>query len=237
MLTQDQINASIDALRPAPAEESLLQVTVRAVHWLLGTIEDEHRAIADTRALCGRIISGDEPTDDAWRANIVALDRALDLARFLALDLALDLARVLARFRDRDLAIAIALARALDLALDLDLALARATARLLGDRLVPIPLLYAEILGRIDAGSGALDMGVYHRCETTHCLAGWANTLHPLGAALEHALGPWLAGAVIFLRSTGAVPDFFASNEDAMASMRAAAREELLDINQGATHD
>ena len=66
----------------------------------------------------------------------------------------------------------------------------------------------------------ALDMNTWHTCKTTHCRAGWAIALAgEAGAALEAALGPSVAGALIYHASTGMVPDFYASNEDAMADI------------------
>lgn len=91
---------------------------------------------------------------------------------------------------------------------------------------IPVPVvpdLDAAILAAIDAG-GALDMREWHTCETTHCRAGWAITLGgEQGAALEKLCGAWLAGALIYQRSAGYVPDFLASDDDALADMRSRA--------------
>jgi len=85
--------------------------------------------------------------------------------------------------------------------------------------LEPLPGLDASILAAIELG-GSLDMRHWHTCDTTHCLAGFAVTLHPRGRALEEVFGSRLAGSAIYLVSTGAIPDFFASDEDALASIR-----------------
>jgi hypothetical protein len=82
-----------------------------------------------------------------------------------------------------------------------------------------------KILAEIEAG-GTLEMGRWHdsACATTHCRAGWA--IHLAGAAgyeLERRHGPEGAGALIYERSTGRRPDFFASTEDALADIRACA--------------
>ena len=83
-----------------------------------------------------------------------------------------------------------------------------------------------RVLAAVQAPGNSLDMNFYHYCETTHCRAGWQIVLHPAGRELEAALGSWLAGAVISLASTGEVPDFFASDEDAMEDIeRCAAKE------------
>ncbi len=72
---------------------------------------------------------------------------------------------------------------------------------------------------------GALNMGQWH-CGSTHCRSGWAITLagRP-GASLERLLGPALAGALIYHRSTGHIPNFYADNETARADIVARADE------------
>ncbi len=83
--------------------------------------------------------------------------------------------------------------------------------------------LDAKILTAIDNG-GALNMATWHTCETTHCRAGWAIHLAgEAGKVLESLLGPRAAGALIYNASTGRVPDFFASDGDALADIRACA--------------
>src|SRR4029077_7313376 len=86
-----------------------------------------------------------------------------------------------------------------------------------------IPDIDAPILRAIEAG-GELDMGSWHVCETTHCRAGWAVHLTgEKGRALERKLGPAGAGAFIYWRSTGRVPNFYATDEDALADIVACA--------------
>lgn len=63
---------------------------------------------------------------------------------------------------------------------------------------------------------GALEMGIWHTCDTTHCRAGWAVVLHPQGKLLESIYGTNAAAALIYNACGGFVPDFYASNEDAM---------------------
>ena len=197
MMTPDQIRLSVDALQPAPAHESMDQVAVRVAHWLLTLVEDEHEAIAMTASLYKRAVAGDMPIAAEWEANESALALDLALARALALDLDLDL--------------------------DLDLALARALfddalIRILGPRLQPMPDLHLLIADAVDSGS--LDMSAWHSCETQHCRAGWANTIHPLGLEVERLFGPEWAGRVIYKVSTGMIPDFFASTSAALADIR-----------------
>ena len=79
----------------------------------------------------------------------------------------------------------------------------------------------AAILAAVESG-GKLNMSDWHKCETTHCRAGWAITLAGApGAELEKAVGPAVAGALIYAasRPTLPVPNFYASDKDAMASI------------------
>jgi uncharacterized protein YjbI with pentapeptide repeats len=85
-----------------------------------------------------------------------------------------------------------------------------------------VPDLDAQILARVDADTAALEMGAWHTCDTTHCRAGWAIHLAgEAGAALESKYGAPIAGALIYHASTGRIPNFYASNEAALADMRA----------------
>jgi hypothetical protein len=100
----------------------------------------------------------------------------------------------------------------------------------------PIPTvddIDRRILAAIEAG-GTLDMCAWHTCGTTHCRAGWA--IHLAGDAgyeLEKAVGPSAAGALIYAASRPgmAVPDFYASSEDALRDIRerALAKDPQLD--------
>ena len=87
----------------------------------------------------------------------------------------------------------------------------------------------ARILRAIESGDGDLYMGAWHggidgSCGTTHCRAGWAVALAgKRGAALEASLGTQVAGAFIYHKATGRIPDFFASDEDALADIVAGA--------------
>lgn len=70
---------------------------------------------------------------------------------------------------------------------------------------------------------GALDMETWHSCETTHCRAGWVVQLAgAAGRVLEGVYGTNAAAALIYYASDPAmkqVPNWFASNEDALADM------------------
>ena len=91
-----------------------------------------------------------------------------------------------------------------------------------------IERLHSKILAAIESG-GALEMGTWHTCETTHCRAGWAiHIAGEFGRGLEWALGSGAAAALLFAVAypNQRVPDFYSSNEDAMADIRRCAAEE-----------
>lgn len=84
-----------------------------------------------------------------------------------------------------------------------------------------VPNIDAAILAEIEAG-GVLDMSAWH-CGTRHCRAGWAVVLAgPEGLALESRLGTNVAAALIYTASRPGqrVPDWYASNDEAMADIR-----------------
>ena len=86
----------------------------------------------------------------------------------------------------------------------------------------------AKILEAVEADGNKLDMGSWHYCETTHCRAGWAIHLcGEAGYALEKAVGSSAAGALIYAKSRPhkPVPNFTASDEAALADLRACAAE------------
>jgi hypothetical protein len=60
---------------------------------------------------------------------------------------------------------------------------------------------------------GALDMGSWHTCETTHCLAGWAIQLSgAAGRIFEATTSPSVAGSILMPSASHL---FFAGNEEA----------------------
>jgi hypothetical protein len=83
---------------------------------------------------------------------------------------------------------------------------------------VPIvPALDKQICEIVSTGQGQLDMGAWHRCETTHCRAGWAIHLAgDAGRELELKYGSERAGGFIYRASTGRWPNFFADNDVAL---------------------
>ena len=102
-------------------------------------------------------------------------------------------------------------------------------ANLRGAAFLAVPQLHQKMLSAIQSG-GVLEMGNWHTCETTHCRAGWAVHLAgPVGYFLEAQVGSAAAGALITHASCPwmeRVPDFYASNEDALADIRACAERE-----------
>ncbi len=70
----------------------------------------------------------------------------------------------------------------------------------------------------------ALDMGHWHKCETTHCRAGWV--VHLAGAEgykLEEKVGTAVAAGLIYRESDPkikAFPAFYCDNAAALADMK-----------------
>jgi len=93
----------------------------------------------------------------------------------------------------------------------------------------------AAILAAIETPGCGLEMNNWHTCKTTHCRAGWAIHLAgEKGYELEKRVSPVTAGALIYAvsRPGKRVPDFYASNEDALADLRqCAAKSQNLDIS------
>jgi len=77
---------------------------------------------------------------------------------------------------------------------------------------------------------GALYMGAWHKCETTHCRAGWVVTLAgEAGRKLESETSTLFAATQIYKASSPIrvfPPRFFESNAQAMADMQRCADEE-----------
>jgi hypothetical protein len=104
-----------------------------------------------------------------------------------------------------------------------------------------IPNIDASLLKSIEdnkaAGTNGLEMGDWHGgkcdetnwCNTTHCRAGYAICLAgKAGFDLERKHGAEIAGRMIYAvsRPDKPLPDFFASNEVAMADIIANAKED-----------
>ena len=87
--------------------------------------------------------------------------------------------------------------------------------------------LHRKVLASINDG-GRLEMSQWHgeggACGTTHCRAGW-YVFHAgaPGRVLEVCMGTPAAAALIYLvscKDAGPTPDFYASNEEALADIK-----------------
>ena len=87
---------------------------------------------------------------------------------------------------------------------------------------------YTKLLAVISNGEGKLEMANWHSCKTTHCVGGWLCELTPGGKELEKKWDTQLAATFILRNSRpdAPLPNFTASNEAAMAFIRARAKEE-----------
>jgi len=85
-----------------------------------------------------------------------------------------------------------------------------------------------KILDAVMAAGCSLNMDNWHTCATTHCRAGWAVHLagEP-GRRLEQRYGSGVAGSLIYAKSRPdkPIPDFYATNEAAMADIVKCAAE------------
>ena len=98
----------------------------------------------------------------------------------------------------------------------------------IGNDIPTVPNIDAAILSAVTKEGQSLQMNTWHTCKTTHCRAGWAIVLagEP-GRELEKKIGSANAGTLIYLASRPGknVPDFYATNEEAMADLIACAAE------------
>ena len=172
-----------------------------------------------TKELLKRKISGENPSFDEWRANAIA--NAIPNVNVNANAIAIAIPNVNAI--DRAYGATIAYDAAYAYGRDSDAAV-KYILSLLGDYVPPINNLDAMILDAVKGPHCNLVMDDFHSCKTTHCRAGWAMTISTVGDKLEEYFGPWMAGALIYQKSTGAIPDFFETDDNAMKSMRFAAR-------------
>ena len=98
--------------------------------------------------------------------------------------------------------------------------------------ILPMDKPYTNLLAAIRDDTTLFDMGRWHQkhgCKTAHCEAGWLVHLHPQGYALEEALNSTEAAATVIVRVSrpnAPLPNFYATNEQAMAFIEARAEEE-----------
>lgn len=93
------------------------------------------------------------------------------------------------------------------------------------DKVPVIPEIHRTLASVFEDPNKTLDMSGWHyNCNTTHCRAGWITTLAGhAGAVLELMIGPNAAAALIYAKSDPEleqIPDWFASDEDAMADIK-----------------
>ena len=93
-----------------------------------------------------------------------------------------------------------------------------------------VPVLknpYTAVRDAIKKEGCALNMKTWHTCETTHCLGGWIVTLAK-ATALEKTFDTEGAARLILRNSRpeAPLPNFYASDDAAMAFIEARAAEE-----------
>ncbi len=101
-----------------------------------------------------------------------------------------------------------------------------------------IPNIHRAVLEAVTASPDALDMGTWHRCETTHCRASWVVQLAgEKGKALEAFHDTPLAAFLIYQASSPELkvtfPRFYDENEAALADIRRMAELEAALAHQG----
>lgn len=81
-----------------------------------------------------------------------------------------------------------------------------------------VPDLPEKILEALGQPQNHLTMCEWHLCDTAHCLAGWATFL-TLGSKskVELDYGTPLVGAGLFYKAIGFIPDFYCTDEEALA--------------------
>lgn len=107
-------------------------------------------------------------------------------------------------------------------------------ATVCGKTIPKVELLETKILAALEY-NGRLDMNAWHspRCRTTHCRGGWAVHLAgPAGKHLQKYLGYESAATLIYYASTGYVPNFYASNTEALDDIRMRAEQEKSTANK-----
>lgn len=85
-----------------------------------------------------------------------------------------------------------------------------------------IPNLHQKVADAVGQDGENLYMADWHHpCGTRHCRAGWAITFAgSAGKRLYTTFGGSTAGALIYFKSTGTVPDFYADDDVALEDIR-----------------
>lgn len=91
------------------------------------------------------------------------------------------------------------------------------------DLMPVIPDLDVRIAKIVVDNPSSLDMGKWHTCQTTHCIAGWA--IHLLGdpelESLEFLCSPGLLAMALFDAAGIWVPDFYTTDRRGLSELRA----------------
>ena len=190
------------------------QVRDRWFLWLLTEEIEQRPCVVAVAELYRRRIAGDEPTVKEWKtaaaASAAAYAAVYAVAAAVAADAAVYAVAAAAFAGD---AAAAAAARA-----EIWRRMGAKLVELLGEQLPRFSNLHKVISDRITPAN--FDMAVWH-CGTTHCRAGHAiDAAGQAGYALERVFGPRLTAAAIYLGNTGMLPDFHASNDEALDDIR-----------------
>ena len=79
------------------------------------------------------------------------------------------------------------------------------------------PTLKQKILEKIETEGCSLEMDIWHTCETTHCLAGWAVVLSgEAGKELEAKSTTYLAGRLLLGLDAKQASIFYSDDDVAM---------------------
>jgi len=92
-----------------------------------------------------------------------------------------------------------------------------------------IPNIHQRIYEAVNRPGNTLDMSDWHKCETTHCRAGWVvHEAGPAGYALEKQTSALFAAQQIYKASGYEISPvrFFDSSVDAMSDMKRLAEQE-----------
>jgi len=99
------------------------------------------------------------------------------------------------------------------------------------DEIVPtIEKTDVRLLNDITENGFALDTAYYHNpdCNTAHCVAGFFEIYGgEKGKYLVEHFGNWTCAALIDLKNNGSIRDFFASNEDALETIKENAAKQM----------
>jgi hypothetical protein len=94
-----------------------------------------------------------------------------------------------------------------------------------------IPNIHQAVYRAATSHDTAFDMTNWHKCETTHCRAGWVITLAgDAGKRLERQFGTAISALLIYAKSDpdfSEIPNFYTTDENALRSMHRAAQNEI----------